>query len=419
MKRARFLSITTAAGLAGCSGHAAGVLPAAPAATGTSAYSTQLAALAESRVSALQLSRPVIGEVAAFAGKVAPAGWEFATGQLVPIAQNRPLFSILGTSCGGDGKTTFGYPHSTWVPLVVAVAGTFPSSPDVLAKSGVSTYSAQLGPGAQPARVTMPAPESPELIAQRELAESASSVRPGRASAIDSDVRDRVRASVASARVAALAALAPATAARVNALVASAVAGGVTLGGVAAALRDELSPAEAASLLAISDATDAPFRGGAIFAHPAPAVEAAQYLVSVALTPEQIETIADNDRLNKIVNFHLPADDVERAAAFYRDVFGWEFGQQGDPAVPYLVSDGEGDASAGIPAAIVARQGYVKAPVPTVEVEHIDRAMIDIAMKGGQQGRVADISGIGRFGYALDSEGNTIALVQRETTAPA
>ena len=38
--------------------------------------------------------------------------------------------------------------------------------------------------------------------------------------------------------------------------------------------------------------------------------------------------------------------------------------------------------------------------------------MIDIAMKGGQQGRVQDIPGIGRFGYAIDSEGNIIALLE-------
>jgi predicted enzyme related to lactoylglutathione lyase len=39
--------------------------------------------------------------------------------------------------------------------------------------------------------------------------------------------------------------------------------------------------------------------------------------------------------------------------------------------------------------------------------------MIDVAMKGGQQSNVQDIPGLGRFGYAIDSEGNIIALVQR------
>jgi len=117
--------------------------------------------------------------------------------------------------------------------------------------------------------------------------------------------------------------------------------------------------------------------------------------------------------VGKVVNFHLPADDVERAAAFYREVFGWEFQSFPNSPVPYLVYQPNGDAGAGVPAAITQRQEIVKAPVPTIEVENIDQAMTDIAMKGGQQARVQDIPGLGRFGYAIDSEGNVIALLQR------
>ena len=114
----------------------------------------------------------------------------------------------------------------------------------------------------------------------------------------------------------------------------------------------------------------------------------------------------------KIVNFHLPADDVERAATFYRDIFGWEFTPHPGSPEFYHVHNGEGEVGAGIPAAITKRQEIVKAPVPTIEVEDIDKAMLDIAMKGGQQARVNDLPGIGRFGYAIDSEGNIIALLQ-------
>ena len=117
--------------------------------------------------------------------------------------------------------------------------------------------------------------------------------------------------------------------------------------------------------------------------------------------------------MGKIVNFHLPADDVERAATFYREVFGWEFVPAPNSPVPYLVHDAAGDDGAGIPAAITPRQDVIKAPTPTIEVENIDQVMLDIAMKGGQQARVQDIPGLGRFGYAVDSEGNIIALLQR------
>jgi microcystin-dependent protein len=51
-----------------------------------------------------------LGEVIAFAGNYAPAGWALAQGQLLPIAGNQALFSILGTTYGGDGQTTFALP---------------------------------------------------------------------------------------------------------------------------------------------------------------------------------------------------------------------------------------------------------------------------------------------------------------------
>lgn len=53
---------------------------------------------------------PFIGEVKLFAGNFAPRGWMFCDGQLLPIAQNSALFSILGTTYGGDGRTTFALP---------------------------------------------------------------------------------------------------------------------------------------------------------------------------------------------------------------------------------------------------------------------------------------------------------------------
>lgn len=45
-----------------------------------------------------------------FAGNFAPRGWAFCQGQLMSIAQNTALFSLLGTTYGGDGRTTFGIP---------------------------------------------------------------------------------------------------------------------------------------------------------------------------------------------------------------------------------------------------------------------------------------------------------------------
>lgn len=52
----------------------------------------------------------LIGEVKLFAGNFAPRGWAFCDGQLLAIASNTALFSILGTTYGGDGRTTFALP---------------------------------------------------------------------------------------------------------------------------------------------------------------------------------------------------------------------------------------------------------------------------------------------------------------------
>lgn len=53
---------------------------------------------------------PFIGMIVQFAGNFAPRGWAFCDGQLLAIAQNSALFSILGTTYGGDGRTTFALP---------------------------------------------------------------------------------------------------------------------------------------------------------------------------------------------------------------------------------------------------------------------------------------------------------------------
>lgn len=57
-----------------------------------------------------QAQDPYIGEIKMFAGNFAPQGWAKCEGQLLPIAQYTALFSLLGTTYGGDGQTTFGLP---------------------------------------------------------------------------------------------------------------------------------------------------------------------------------------------------------------------------------------------------------------------------------------------------------------------
>ncbi|WP_201006522.1 phage tail protein [Paenibacillus glycanilyticus] len=53
---------------------------------------------------------PYVGEIRLFAGNYEPRGWAFCNGQIMSIQQNTALFSLLGVTYGGDGRTTFALP---------------------------------------------------------------------------------------------------------------------------------------------------------------------------------------------------------------------------------------------------------------------------------------------------------------------
>ncbi len=57
------------------------------------------------------MSEPYLGEIKIFSFGFAPKGWAECNGQLLPINQNQALFSILGTTYGGDGQQTFALPN--------------------------------------------------------------------------------------------------------------------------------------------------------------------------------------------------------------------------------------------------------------------------------------------------------------------
>ncbi len=56
------------------------------------------------------MGTPFLGEVKIISWNFAPQGWAFCNGQFLPINQNQALFSILGTTYGGNGQTTFALP---------------------------------------------------------------------------------------------------------------------------------------------------------------------------------------------------------------------------------------------------------------------------------------------------------------------
>jgi microcystin-dependent protein len=56
------------------------------------------------------MADPFVAEIRIFPFTFAPVGWALCGGQLMPISQNTALFSLLGTTYGGDGRSTFGLP---------------------------------------------------------------------------------------------------------------------------------------------------------------------------------------------------------------------------------------------------------------------------------------------------------------------
>ena len=57
------------------------------------------------------MAQPFIGEIRMFAGNFAPSGWAFCNGQEIPISENDALFTLIGTTYGGDGESTFKLPN--------------------------------------------------------------------------------------------------------------------------------------------------------------------------------------------------------------------------------------------------------------------------------------------------------------------
>jgi len=100
---------------------------------GISVFTVLIAMLAVTfgEIPEAEASEPFIAEIKWFGGNFAPRGYAFCDGQLLPISQNSALFSILGTTYGGDGRTTFGLPDARDRVLVHAGSGAGPGLTDI------------------------------------------------------------------------------------------------------------------------------------------------------------------------------------------------------------------------------------------------------------------------------------------------
>ena len=118
-----------------------------------------------------------------------------------------------------------------------------------------------------------------------------------------------------------------------------------------------------------------------------------------------------------IVHFEIPADDQGRATDFYREAFHWTINAM--PEMDYnVVITTPSDEQTGMPKSpgainggLFAREGELKTPIITVDVESIDDTLAQVEKLGGSVVKPKDaIPGMGFYAYFKDTEGNVLGL---------
>jgi predicted enzyme related to lactoylglutathione lyase len=121
--------------------------------------------------------------------------------------------------------------------------------------------------------------------------------------------------------------------------------------------------------------------------------------------------------MGRIIHFELNADDPERAARFYRSVFGWQIEKWEGPEDYWLVTTGPDDAP-GINGALTHRMGPGIATVNTVDVADLDAVLVRAQEAGGTVALPKMIvPGVGFLAYVQDTEGNLMGLMQADANA--
>jgi predicted enzyme related to lactoylglutathione lyase len=121
--------------------------------------------------------------------------------------------------------------------------------------------------------------------------------------------------------------------------------------------------------------------------------------------------------MSRPVHFEIPADDVVRAQAFYKSVFGWQFQKWDGPMEYYMAITGPDDTP-GINGGMGPRRMPDEKPVNTIRVKSVDAALASIGKAGGMVTvpKMA-IPGVGWLAYAADTEGNPFGIMEDDPNA--
>ena len=115
--------------------------------------------------------------------------------------------------------------------------------------------------------------------------------------------------------------------------------------------------------------------------------------------------------MSRVIWFEIPADDPERAAKFYKDVFGWTVEKWDGPFDYWLINTGP-DEEPGIHGAIMNKD-MGQMVRDTIGVESYDKFAEKIEKEGGKMlSEKIDIPGMGVMGSFQDTEGNIFAIME-------
>ncbi|MGE3801681.1 MAG: VOC family protein [Candidatus Kapaibacterium sp.] len=114
----------------------------------------------------------------------------------------------------------------------------------------------------------------------------------------------------------------------------------------------------------------------------------------------------------RVVYFEFTADEPERAATFYENVFGWKMMKWEGPEDYWLVNTGE-DSEPGINGGMLRRREGSPNATTSIEVESLDDYTESVLLNGGTQVVPrTDVPGVGSYAYFKDTEGNIFCIMQ-------
>ena len=121
--------------------------------------------------------------------------------------------------------------------------------------------------------------------------------------------------------------------------------------------------------------------------------------------------------MSRVIHFEIPAAEPERAAAFYKQVFGWSIEKWPGPMEYWMVTTGA-DGAPGINGGLLKKQAPTTATTNTIGVDSVEKAIAAVNSAGGKLVMPkTPIPTIGYFAYLEDTEGNLFGVLQSDANA--